>query len=136
MFCPISAVALAGIKICYVHAIALGMRMRKLLLALSLAQKLHENINKILSPISLGFIDVNRTVSTLKRSLKGKTGFLFQISYKAFFISRQRPVNNFPSRIFKSSKHNCCQHSKGKVQKNSIGIFRAQTFRLTRRYTE
>ena len=41
---------------------ALGMRMRKLVLVLSLAQVLPEKINKVLSPNNHGFIDVNRTV--------------------------------------------------------------------------
>ena len=38
------------------------MRMRKLILGLSLAQVLPEKINKIHSSNNLGFIDVNRTV--------------------------------------------------------------------------
>ena len=41
---------------------ALGTRMRKLVLGLSVAQILPEKINKTLSPKKLGFIDVNRTV--------------------------------------------------------------------------
>ena len=41
---------------------ALEMRIHKLVLGLSLAQILPEKINKILTPNSLGFIDVNRTV--------------------------------------------------------------------------
>ena len=48
----------------YVKALvkALGMRMRKLVLGLSLAQILPEKINKMISPNNPGFIDVNRTV--------------------------------------------------------------------------
>ena len=42
---------------------ALGMRMRKLVLGLSLAQVLPEKINKIHSSNNLGFIDLNRTVA-------------------------------------------------------------------------
>ena len=41
---------------------ALGIRMRKLVLGLSLAQKLLEEINKMFSPNDPGFIDVNQTV--------------------------------------------------------------------------
>ena len=62
-----------GSKLCFVscqllrlskkiwHAKALGMRMRKLVLGLCLAQIR----NKTLSPNKLGFIDVNRTVYSL-----------------------------------------------------------------------
>ena len=62
MFCLMSAVELVGVKIWYAHVKALEMRMRKLVLGLSLAQVLPKKINKILTPNSLGFIDVNRTV--------------------------------------------------------------------------
>ena len=44
---------------------ALEMRMQKLVLDLSLAQVLPEKINKILTPNSLGFIDVNQTVKAI-----------------------------------------------------------------------
>ena len=64
MFCLMSAVALVKVKIWHVHVKALGMRMRKLVLGLSAAQRLPEKINKTLSPNKLGFIDVNRTVFT------------------------------------------------------------------------
>ena len=49
---------------------ALGMRLRKLVLVLSLAQVLTEKINKMLSQNNLGFIDVNRTVSLDNKMLK------------------------------------------------------------------
>ena len=62
MFCLISVVALVGVKIRLVHLKALEMRMRKLVLNLSLAQILPEKINKMISPNIIGFIDVNRTV--------------------------------------------------------------------------
>ena len=45
---------------------ALEMRMRKLVLGLSVAQILPEKMNKMLSPNYLGFIDVNQTVDTIK----------------------------------------------------------------------
>ena len=41
------------------------MRMRKLVLGLSLAQVFPEKINKIVTPNSLGFIYVNRTVNVI-----------------------------------------------------------------------
>ena len=41
---------------------ALEIRMRKLVLSLSVAQIIPKKINKTLSPNKLGFIDVNRTV--------------------------------------------------------------------------
>ena len=62
IFCPKSAVALVGVKIWHAHVKAFGMRMRKLVLGLSVAQILLEKINKTLSSNKLGFIDVNRTV--------------------------------------------------------------------------
>ena len=62
MFCLMSAVDLVGVKIWQTHVKAIGMKMRKLVLGLSLAQILPEEINKILSPNNPGFIDVNRTV--------------------------------------------------------------------------
>ena len=52
---------------------ALGMRMRKLVLGLSLAQILPEKINKMLSPNNPGFIDVNRTVYQFIKLDKRKT---------------------------------------------------------------
>ena len=61
MFCHMLAVDLVGVKIWYAHVKALGMRMRKLVLGLCLAQIR----NKTLSPNKLGFIDVNRTVYSL-----------------------------------------------------------------------
>ena len=44
---------------------ALGMRMQKLVLVLSLAQILPKEINKMVSPYNPGFIDVNRTVHNM-----------------------------------------------------------------------
>ena len=64
MFCLISVVALVRRKIWLVHLKALEMRMRKLVLDLSLAQILPEKINKMLSLNYLGFIDVLSTVHT------------------------------------------------------------------------
>ena len=57
-----SAVELVGVKIWHAHVKALGMRMRKLVLVLSLPKILTEKINKMLSTNNHGFIDVNRTV--------------------------------------------------------------------------
>ena len=62
MFCLMSAVALVGVKIWFVHLKALEIRMRKLVLDLSLAQILSEEISKMLLPKKLGFIDVLQTV--------------------------------------------------------------------------
>ena len=62
MFCLMSAVELVGVKNLYVHVKALGMRMPKLVLGLFVAQVLPKKIKKMLSPNSLGFICVNRTV--------------------------------------------------------------------------
>ena len=62
MFCLMSAVAMVGGKFRLVHLKALEMRMRKLVLDLSLAQILSEEINKMLSLNNLGFIDVLSTV--------------------------------------------------------------------------
>ena len=60
MFCLMSAVKLVGVKIRWVHVKTLvEMRMRKLVLGLSLAQIISEKINKMLSSNNLGFIDVN-----------------------------------------------------------------------------
>ena len=67
---------------------ALEMRMRKLVLGLSLAQILPEKINKIHSSNNLGFIDVNRTVSVAqilpeksnKMILLKKLGFIDLLS--------------------------------------------------------
>ena len=64
MFCLMSAVALIGVKIWLVHLKALEMRMRKLVLDLSLAQILPEKINKVFLPKKLGFINVLRTVGS------------------------------------------------------------------------
>ena len=49
---------------------ALGMRMQKLVLGLSLAQVLPEKINKIYSSNNLELIDVNRTVNEKYRQQK------------------------------------------------------------------
>ena len=61
MFYLISAVELVGVKILFVHLKAIEMRMRKLVLDLSVAQILPEKINKMFLPKKLGFIDVLRT---------------------------------------------------------------------------
>ena len=53
MSCLMSAVAMVEIKICHSHVKALGMRMRKLVLGLSVAEILLEKINKALSPNKL-----------------------------------------------------------------------------------
>ena len=58
-----SAVELVGVKISFGHLKALEMRMRKLVLDLSVAQILPEKINKICLPKKLGFIDVLLTVA-------------------------------------------------------------------------
>ena len=50
----------------FAHLKALEMRMRKLLLDLSVAQILPEKINKIFLPKELGFIDVLSTVGAEK----------------------------------------------------------------------
>ena len=42
------------------------MRMRKLVQGLSLAQILPAKINKMISPINPGFIDVNQTVQAMQ----------------------------------------------------------------------
>ena len=57
MFYLMSAVELVGVKICLAHLKALEMRMRKLVLDLSVAQILPEKINKVFLPKKLGFID-------------------------------------------------------------------------------
>ena len=62
MFYLMSAVDLVEMKIQFAHLKALEMRMRKLVLDLSVAQILAEIINKILLPKKLGFIDVLSTV--------------------------------------------------------------------------
>ena len=58
MFHLMSAVELVGVKICLVHLKALEMRMRKLVLDLSVAQILPEKIYKKFLQKKLGFIDV------------------------------------------------------------------------------
>ena len=62
MFCLMSAVAMVRGKFRLVHLKALEMRMRKLVLDLSLAQILPEEINKMLSLNNPGFIDLLSTV--------------------------------------------------------------------------
>ena len=62
MLCLMSAVELVGIKICYAHVKALAMRMRKMVLSLSVAQLIPEKINKMFSLNNLGFMNVNQTV--------------------------------------------------------------------------
>ena len=69
MFCVMSAVELVGIKILWVHAKALKMRVRKLVSGLFLAQILPEKINKMLSSNNPEFIDVNRTVHNFQPSI-------------------------------------------------------------------
>ena len=69
MFCLVSAVELVRVKKLCVHMKALGMRIAKLVLGLSVAQVIPEKIKK-LSPNNLGFIDVNRTVGSLKKKPK------------------------------------------------------------------
>ena len=58
-----SAVELVRVKFLFAHMKALEMRMRKLVLDLSLAQTFPEKINKMFLPKKLGFIDVLRTVN-------------------------------------------------------------------------
>ena len=62
MFHLMTAVEIVGVKIVFFHLKALEMRMRKLVLDLSLAQILPAKINKMFLPKKLGFIDVLRTV--------------------------------------------------------------------------
>ena len=62
VFNLMSAVELVGVKICFVHPKALEMRMRKLVLILSVAQILPEKINKMFLSEKLGFINVLSTV--------------------------------------------------------------------------
>ena len=57
-----SAVKLVGVKIWFAHPKALEMRMRKLVLGLSVAQILPEKINKMFLTKKLGLIDVLLTV--------------------------------------------------------------------------
>ena len=54
---------------------ALEMRMRKLVLDLSLAQILPEKINKMLSLNNLGFIDVLSTVKRRQSTPKARSAF-------------------------------------------------------------
>ena len=58
-----TAVELTGVKIWLHHLKALEMRIRKLVLDLSVAQMVPEKIDKIFLPKKLGFIDVLSTVS-------------------------------------------------------------------------
>ena len=67
MFYLMSAVELVGGKICFLHLKALEMRMRKLVLGLSLAQILPEKIDKMFLPKKLGFIDMLSTVFFVKQ---------------------------------------------------------------------
>ena len=62
MFYLMSAVELVEVKIWYAHLKALEMRMRKLVLNLSVAQILPEQSNKMILLKKLGFIDVLLTV--------------------------------------------------------------------------
>ena len=62
MFCLTSAIELVRVKIWCVYGKALGMRMQKLVLGLSLAQILSEKMKKIFLTKKLGFIDVLQTV--------------------------------------------------------------------------
>ena len=62
MFYLMSAVVLIGVKIWLGHLKALEIRMRKLVLDLSVAQILPEKINKMFLTKKLGFIDVLRAV--------------------------------------------------------------------------
>ena len=66
MFCLMSAVVLVRVKFYLVHLKAFEMRMRKLVLDLSLAKILPEKINKMFSLNNLGFIDVLSTVKETK----------------------------------------------------------------------
>ena len=79
-----SAVALVGVKIRLVYLKALEMRMRKLVLNLSLAQILLEKINKMISLNNLGFIDVLSTV--LKTFLKATASKLPVDSTYLYFL--------------------------------------------------
>ena len=58
-----SAVELVGVNILFAHLKALEIRMRKLVLDLSVNQILSKKINKRFLPKKLGFIDVLSTVS-------------------------------------------------------------------------
>ena len=78
MFYLISAVELVGVKIWFVHLKALEMRMRKLVLELSVAQILPEKINKMLLPKMLRFIDVLSTVYGLLNHLALKSSKIYK----------------------------------------------------------
>ena len=102
MFCHMSVVELVGVKIIYAHVKALEMRMRKLVLGLTVAEILPAKINKMLSLNNLGFIDVNQTVcklaKILKRRLANKTlqadGTLMYS--KIFFRILKSILSSFP----------------------------------------
>ena len=61
MFYLTSAVELVEVKICFAHLKVLGMRMRKLVLDLSVAEIFPGKINKILLPKECGFIEKRRS---------------------------------------------------------------------------
>ena len=63
MFYLMSAVELVVVEIRFAHLKALEMRMRKLVLDLSVAQILPEKINKIFFTNKVGFIDLLLTVA-------------------------------------------------------------------------
>ena len=62
MFYLMSAVELVGVNFFFAHLKALEIRMRKLVLDLSVAQILPEKIDKRLLTKKLGFIDLLSTV--------------------------------------------------------------------------
>ena len=86
ILCLMSAVELVGVKILWVHLKALGMRMWKLVLGLSLAQILPKKINKMIRRIWYGRFILIAAVDMLWRERLFWLQLIFALLAFAFWL--------------------------------------------------